>query len=211
MYWRMILTRVVSTLHTLIYARINLLVVEAAFRFRRTLTRYCIVERLWGIDISIETENRLLNMTTRRRLFKLMAATPLAAKVAADNAVAVLSGVDTTGITSATPSVLPAVSVPAVGGMAWHEKLRLSSLHVKNFGLPSFLEEQYRESAKRVNSLDPDIANKKSWSMAFKVCCQRERNYQKMLESIDKQSNRKWKEKALEKVLGFSFPNVTHW
>jgi hypothetical protein len=59
MYWRMILTRVVSTLHTLIYARINLLVVEAAFRFRRTLTRYCIVERLWEIDMSIETENRL--------------------------------------------------------------------------------------------------------------------------------------------------------
>lgn len=152
-------------------------------------------------------------MTTRRRFFGLVAGTPLVAKAASDNVVASLSniGIDGRGynILPHPYSSDPPSSTPPSSEIMWEEKLRLSSLHIKTFGIPDYVKEVYREESKKIYYLDPDIANKKSWSMAFKVCCQRERNYQNRLKCIEKHHTRTWKEKALEKVLGFKFPAQT--
>ena len=56
---------------------------------------------------------------------------------------------------------------------AWKKKvLRF----LANNALPDWLDDELRERNRYVGYLDPDIAAKRSWSMAVKIATQRERN-----------------------------------
>ena len=140
-------------------------------------------------------------MTTRRKFFGWMATTPLAVKAAGDKVTADLMKIDVDG---------GAVSAPTLGipGYSGDIENQLSSCinYVKLFGLPTEIEEIYRNEASKVYALDYDIANKKSWSMAFKVTCQRQRNYQRRVDALEREAKKHSGIARIRKALGFEFP-----
>ena len=108
-------------------------------------------------------------------------AAPLAAKLANDATLAQLTGVNAGGLggsSIAMPMGMPSTDGKCVGPitnfMSYEEGLVAASKYTKAFGLPEFVERGYREQSRYVNSLDPDIANKKSWSMSVKIQSQRQ-------------------------------------
>jgi len=144
-------------------------------------------------------------MTTRRNFFGWMAASPLAVKAAGDKAVAELMKIDVNGVEDGGGGFLMAPSsVP--NELSLEKKLSNCLNYVKVFGLPSEVEEQYRINSRVVRELDYDIANKKSWSMAFKVCCQRQRNYERILQGLDREARLEFGRLKLRNILGFEFP-----
>jgi hypothetical protein len=78
--------------------------------------------------------------------------------------------------------------------------------YIKMFGVPEFVEYELRDQSKYVQCLDPDIACKKSWSMSVKIMTQKERNYQKSLERINKSEWQQNKRNAIKTILGFEWP-----
>lgn len=152
--------------------------------------------------------------TNRRRFLGLLgvgaAAGPLAAKAALDETIGSQAGVSMAakavgglGVSYGLPS---SDQKPSTPWMPHDQRMFKSLAYIKTFGLPEFLENQFRQQAKWVDRLDIDIAAKWSWSMAVKLQEQRQRNYQRQLAHLDYQS--KWyKGKAfIEKILGFEWP-----
>lgn len=120
-------------------------------------------------------------MIARRSFLRLFGsgavAAPLAAKAAADKAVADLAGV----------SLLPNASLayPSVGGgppttSGQDDWKRKALRFLSRPDLPDWYEEVLRERALQVTSIDPDIACKRSWSMSVKIMTQRQRNLERM-------------------------------
>lgn len=112
-----------------------------------------------------------------------MPAAPLAAKVVADEAIAEATGVKTFGwFPNANPMSGPqGASSSGTGPLQekpWVKALRF----FKSNGLPDWKLRSLRDEARSVHVLDPDIAAKKSWSMAVKIQEQRERNFQRLCE-----------------------------
>lgn len=114
---------------------------------------------------------------TRRRFLGLLPAAPLAGKAAADAAIAELSGVRANGLAnnggwiSAVPSGKDGPSDGNLLKKAWQ--------------MPAFrgeLESMLYEQNRRVGYLDPDIANKRSFSMAAKIAYQRQREVERSLQ-----------------------------
>lgn len=122
-------------------------------------------------------------MTTRRAALKLFSMTPvlgkkMAEKIANDAAIGQLANVAPIphGVMDQAPSVAQ--------GRDWKAKLK-SWLRLKQ-PLPEWYEESIRREYQWVSSLEPDIACKKSWSMAVKIITQRERNVQRALKRMER-------------------------
>lgn len=118
-------------------------------------------------------------MTSRRTFLQILgvapAAVPLAAKSAADKAIG-----DLVGISAHSPGMPPMAMVSGtpqdVGVGTWKQKvLRFLAENT----LPEWFEEEARQRNRVVSYLDPDIAAKRSWSMAVKIVTQRERNIER--------------------------------
>lgn len=148
-------------------------------------------------------------MATRRKFLGYLgigaASAPLAAKELADKQISdlVLRGED----------AAPLARSPT-RRRYWHEENeeeRASQVAqalrwVKVHGIPEDMERRYRRDAQYVTALDPDIANKRSWSMAVKINEQRQRNYQNQVNEVLNEGSNKRNRKALEAITGFKWP-----
>ena len=144
-------------------------------------------------------------MLGRRKFLRFMGvnavAMPLAAKTAADNAIAdlALRGADASPLACAAPGM--------VSGGDFDEDLVKAKAYLAAFGKPpSFVIASAEKESRRVYFLEPDIASKKSWSMAFKINEQRKRN---LKEEIERRTNPDlWHNTAREftRKMGFSWP-----
>jgi hypothetical protein len=143
-------------------------------------------------------------VASRRNILKLLgvtpAAAPLAAKAAADSEIAKLAGL-------ALDSAPPRQYAPSYGMGEDYLKARVAAAdYVKLLGVPDFVKEQLRRNAQYVSCLDPDLAAKRSWSMAVKIVTQRERNFERQLELL---SHSSWHAKsmvAFKKITGWEWP-----
>ena len=149
----------------------------------------------------------------RRGFLKLFGtsavAAPLAAKAAADAAmasqmgIANISGLATGGGTFTGPEVGLPPYIPAVA----YEKQVFGALeYIKLFGIPEVVDAELRDRAQWIGGLDPDIACKKSWSMNVKIMTQRQRNYERQVENLHKRGWQHKKREGLKKILGFEWP-----
>ena len=132
-------------------------------------------------------------------------AAPLAAKAAADAEIAKLAGVALDGAPAREYST--GYGPPVAGGMDDYNQARLAAAdYVKVVGVPDFVKEQLRRSSQYVSCLDPDLASKRSWSMAVKIATQRERNYARQLELLDHSSWHTRSSMAFKKLTGWDWP-----
>jgi hypothetical protein len=156
-------------------------------------------------------------MIGRRTFLRLFgttaAAAPLAAKGALDSEIGRAAGFwNTPGLGDASLGISSGGRPPAGLGQAtnlfvsYEERLARAGEHIKLFGLPKFLEAQLRDQARYVSSLDPDIAAKRSWSMAVKIGEQRQRNYQRARERIEMSGWCARGRQAVGQILGFDWP-----
>ena len=147
--------------------------------------------------------------STRRRFFGLMGATPLAAKAAADAEIKQLMSMSYyEGLGRAGMSLTYGKDACDIGleKLSWVDKTIRCAEHIRLFGVPEFVERRFREESKNVHCLDPDIASKRSWSMAVKVMTQRERNYGRKIEQLLAESDAARSRGLLSKLLGFEWP-----
>lgn len=108
------------------------------------------------------------------RALGLAPAAPILAKVSADKTIADLVGISPANVATYHPPPLsdtPDVQTQSV--RHWKQKI---IRFLTNRTLPYWFEEEVRLRNRNVSFLDPDIANKRSWSMAVKIVTQRERN-----------------------------------
>ena len=141
---------------------------------------------------------------TRRTFFGWMTATPLAAKAAADAEIGRLTAMrDVPGLGDA--SVELATGYPAETE-PYSKRLIGAADYIKAFGVPLEVDARLRNDAKYVISLDPDIACMRSWSMSFKILCQRHRNYERSLEAITRGAKHERAKSLLKSMLGFEWP-----
>jgi hypothetical protein len=143
---------------------------------------------------------------TRRRFFAWMGATPLAAKAAADAEIGRLAAMrNTNGLGDASISIDDGDF--HVGGRSnYQERTAGAAEYIKVFGVPEAVETKLRNDAKYVHSLDPDIACMRSWSMSFKIHCQRQRNYERSLQEITTNAKHARAKKMLKSLIGFEWP-----
>jgi len=140
---------------------------------------------------------------SRRRFLSVLGASPLAVKAAADEATAKLLHIDTSGLGS-RPG-LPydygrtAANVPTNADNPYAAAARF----IRQFGIPEWFDKELRDRAAQVYTLDPDIACKRSWSLAVKIATQRERNYRRLLAEIDKAERIATGRAAVTKVIGY--------
>jgi hypothetical protein len=143
---------------------------------------------------------------SRRSFFSWCAATPLAAKASADRAVASMMKMDIDGgafgATNGGEFGVPSQE----NAVPWKDQLKRCVNYVNVFGLPPEIDEIYRDQSKVVYRLDADIANKRSWSMSFKVLQQQQRNYENKKALLSKQCGRAWVSDKIRKVIGVEFP-----
>lgn len=159
-------------------------------------------------------------MATRRGFLGFLgigaAAGPLAAKAAADAAIGEVAGLAKLGglPTSATlgqgAAMLGDRCSPSVAKMdqyiPYEDRWRIVAGVLKTTGVPDFVDREWRDRARHVACLDPDIACKRSWSMAVKIQTQRERNYQRLREVAESMPFFIDKKSAFEKLFGFAWP-----
>jgi hypothetical protein len=142
--------------------------------------------------------------TSRRSFFGLMGMTPLAAKATADAEIAKLGTFTANGL--GNPSLgLMSTSMPE-DGVAYEKRLIGAADYIKLWGIPDVMEYECRDRARYVSFLDPDIACKVSWSMSVKVMTQRQRNYQREIERIERSGWQQRGRLTLKKLLGFDWP-----
>ena len=151
----------------------------------------------------------------RRRFLSLLgvgaAAGPLAVKAATDaeigSSMGMLSikGFGSTALGLAGFSGPPAQAQQGPN-ISYEKRLIDAADYIKMFGVPEVMEFELRDQARYVGSFDPDIACKQSWSMAVKIMTQRERNYQRAVERVEKSGWQQRKRSALKTILGFEWP-----
>ena len=148
---------------------------------------------------------------SRRTFFGLMGSAPIAAKAAADDAIAKASGVwSSNGIGDASHRLFGAAGTPIaeadLASIPYEKRLIGAADYIKTFGLPEVMEFELRDQARYVSALDPDIACKASWSMSVKIMTQRQRNYQRAVSRIEKSAWQQRGRQMLKKFLGFDWP-----
>ncbi|MGY3393456.1 hypothetical protein ACVWW6_006047 [Bradyrhizobium sp. USDA 3311] len=152
-------------------------------------------------------------MATRRRFLALLGvgsvSAPIAAKAAAEAEAAKLAGISG-GLSAGAGGSLPSTCAPSAdSGLRWlpyEERLEKIALYVRTVGLPRVVEQEFWERARSVTALDPDIAGKRSWSLAAKIHEQRQRNYRRLLDEIEARPVQLAKRSAFQKLLGFELP-----
>lgn len=111
----------------------------------------------------------------RRSMLQLLGLSPaapaLAKKVLADAGIAELAGVN-----AAMLETIPSAGFSGGSGSARHV---VAALLANRALVPSWFDDVVRERRGVVFALDPDIANKRSWSMAVKIATQRQRNIER--------------------------------
>ncbi len=150
----------------------------------------------------------------RRRMLSLLgvgaASAPLAAKALADQEVGALIGSNRTGMLAlggmSAEGGAPASVGQQMQGGVWQSPSISSYKYIQAFGLPDFIEKNIRERAKNIYAFDPDIAVKKSWSMAAKIHEQRQRNYQRQIEQYSVNGKHEMAQSAFQKLTGFQWP-----
>jgi hypothetical protein len=149
---------------------------------------------------------------TRRRVFSLIGATPLAAKAAVDAQVGVLAGLERPpGIGNASLG-LPFGGPPAMADaddgpfIPYERRIMGAADYIKLFGLPEVAEFELRDRSRAIYYLDADIANKRSWSQAVRIMTQRQRNYEREIEKITRAGWAQRGRSTLKKLLGFDWP-----
>lgn len=140
------------------------------------------------------------------------AAAPLVAKQAADTAFAeltsirgALNGLGDSSMGMQVPCGEPAQCTSSEY-VPYEQRLINAADHVRIFGLPKHVDAAFRDQARYVPNLDPDIACKKSWSMSVKIMTQQERNYQRLISRISETGWQQRGRMSLKKILGFDFP-----
>ena len=148
--------------------------------------------------------------TNRRRFLSLLglsaASAPLAAKAAADSEMAALSGLKNASLAVGV-SASSGYGIPDVSQTNVISPYIQAAGYLKSFGkLPIFVENNLRERAKYVEHLDPDIVCKRSWSLNVKIAAQRERNYQREVERIQRSATYDLGQSTFKKITGFEWP-----
>lgn len=150
--------------------------------------------------------------TNRRRFLSLLgvgaASAPLAAKAAADAEISSLIGAARTGMIAVGGNP-PGEGYPL--GIQSAKNVYMSpyvSAHnyIQTFGVPDFMKDSIRERSKNIYAFDPDIAVKKSWSMAAKIHEQRQRNYDRQVEQYSVNGKHELAQTAFQKLTGFQWP-----
>lgn len=148
---------------------------------------------------------------TRRIFFGFMGTAPLAAKAAAEAEIAKgigmmnLNGLGNAGM--GLPSGSAGIPQADIGPYVPYEKRLIGAAdYINTFGLPKSVEERFRDDARHVHSLDPDIACKQSWSMSVKIITQRERNFQRAVERVHAAGWQERGRQGLKTLLGFDWP-----
>jgi hypothetical protein len=148
--------------------------------------------------------------TNRRSFFALMGATPIAAKATLDAEIAKTAGAwSVNGIGDASLRLAGGYGAPAAlngSEMPYERRIMGAADYIKMFGVPEVMEYELRDQSRSVGALDPDIACKASWSMSVKLMTQRERNYQRSVERVEKSGWQYKKRSALKTLLGFDWP-----
>ena len=148
----------------------------------------------------------------RRRFLSLLgigaAGAPLAAKAAADAEIAKLAGISQSALSTTGIGLSAGMPQPVGGatGSSYKQMMIGASDYVRMFGVPEVIEYELRDQSKWVAALDPDLASKKSWSMAVKILEQRQRNYERSVERLKKAGWQQKKRSAIKTLLGFDWP-----
>lgn len=148
----------------------------------------------------------------RRGFLKVLgigtASAPLAAKAAFDAEISTVTGLGPVGAVGLGQYIpFESSGQPgAASNMTWAQQVTGVSEYIKIFGLPEVIEKSIRKESKYINSLDPDIACKKSWSMCVKIQHQRERNFQNKIKQIKNAGSFYQKKSVVEKLMGFQWP-----
>lgn len=142
----------------------------------------------------------------RRQFLKAMAASPVAGKQLAGEVNAQFEQLSVGRLGGGSPlmndwkSAAPA-GIPYIDGT-----LSVVSRYVALMGIPGFVEDDIRERARFVHSLDPDIACKRSWSFAVKIATQRQRNYERLCQEIHTAAKRQEGKALFATVAGAPWP-----
>ncbi len=134
-------------------------------------------------------------MPSRRSVLQLLGlapvAGPLAAKAATDAAIAEAVGISKIASGSGPEFLTGAGSINAAPLQSneanWQSKV---FAFLRQGAIPHWAEEKIRAECRYVPCLDPDIANKRSWSMAVKIQTQRERNVARAMADIRERPRR---------------------
>lgn len=150
-------------------------------------------------------------MTDRRRFLSLMgigaASAPLAARELADGKIADLAGIQTNGDLSSGQGLSDASSDLVCADKSRRRAIESATKYLLKHGkLPDHVEEKMRDDARHVHSLEYDIANKRSWSLAVKVQAQRQRNYEREVNRYRKGGSYSETQKAFKAITGFEWP-----
>lgn len=128
---------------------------------------------------------------------------PLAAKAAADTEIMRLTGASI----SAGSMGFGGLGPPSPGSTDdYATNVIKASDYIRLMGVPNALDAQLRDNACWVDRLDPDIAIKRSWSMAVKFATQRQRNYDRALARMRQAGDHQRGRSALKALLGFEWP-----
>lgn len=123
-------------------------------------------------------------MLNRRKVMGMLGVGVAAGPAVARGAVGALENqqlVRTVGYANAPNTVTGGILGDQIIDSAEHAR-KMASFFARGV-FPEFFERELREQAKQINGFDVDILAKKSWSDSVKIQEQRERNYQKLLES----------------------------
>jgi hypothetical protein len=140
---------------------------------------------------------------------------PLAAKEALDGEILKLTsaGSNASSLASSMQPFSdgnPSAEMPPPGtvegstGAPWvHPNIRMAD-YIRVFGrVPEHIERDIRERAKSVYCLDPDIANKRAWSVSVKILTQQQRNYDREFELYKRRGWYESMQQNFYKLFGF--------
>jgi hypothetical protein len=123
----------------------------------------------------------------RRSFFGVAVASPFAAKEAAkkvlENAGALSSQMQSSGISYHSDSLYTGISTSSVNG-----PMRSLWDAIRDMGVPDWKREDLREDSRRSRTLDPDLAAMKSFSLSAKMRMQWQRNYQHLIDRALRQT-----------------------
>lgn len=146
-------------------------------------------------------------MIGRRSFLKAFGVTPLAAKAAAEKTMADLTMRSWMNPALAQGRLYGRGDTPAsASGEAGINLPIARAKYLQLMGtLPDHIDQMYREQAKHVIALDPDLASKRSWSFCVKVQEQRQRNYERTIAGIRTEGTWELAKKTFRSVSGFDW------
>jgi predicted lipoprotein len=139
-------------------------------------------------------------MIGRRKVLGLMAASPLAAKAAASE----LAGVSALGAITFPPDMLGSSLNAAPSSISAPDEpwaMKVVRFIAQN-GIPEWRLEEFRQNARNVTQLDPDLATN-CWSLSVKIQEQRERNFRRLKDGYVEMQKRSVDHELFNRKNGF--------